>query len=607
MQLQPHQAGALTERGDVDLVAGGELLQRGQPGLEIAPDIVQFVELPFVVFDLLPSGQVGGLGFGPGGLGPAPGGAGGPDRLAELLALAAEMAPGRLDEALAQADMLGDGDGVAFAGRADPQVVGRRERLGVELDRGVVDAVVIEGVGLQHAQVRGDHGQALAPAKLVERRLADRAAFIGVRAGAQFVQQDQASRVGLGENVAKALHVPAERRQRLLQRLLVADIDQHILEDPHRGAAPHGDVQAALGHHRQKRDRLEAHGLAAGVGSGDHEDVEVQAKPHVDRHDLVALLGRQAGLLLPPDLVDQQRVTGLGELQWALVGQLGAGHVELVGILGLGCDQVRPCDGAKRRGDGVGARGDGHGQLVEQAQDFGAFIVAQVHQVVVQFDARVGLDEHRRAGTGCAMHDARKPAAVLGPDRQNVSIVVQRDGRLLEQAANVRLVQVAVDYVMDLAAEGFDLAAEALQTRRGVVVDRRVRGHNPLDRVDLGVEVAHAAAYLLEPIQRLGQGEQVGLDRTGGLERCGQCGEVLGPGPAAGAGAGQRLGHVGHAAQRRQADIADRLDHLGGLVQPVADHIGIAGWPNVPGDAGAEAAATESRQDLAHRVVLDLV
>ena len=53
--------------------------------------------------------------------------------------------------------------------------------------------------------------------------------------------------------------------------------------------------------------------LPPGVATGDDQQVEVAAQPHVDGHDGVALLGRHAGLLLVPGLVDQQRVAGLDE------------------------------------------------------------------------------------------------------------------------------------------------------------------------------------------------------------------------------------------------------------------------------------------------------
>ena len=54
------------------------------------------------------------------------------------------------------------------------------------------------------------------------------------------------------------------------------------------------DVHPALRHRGQQSDGLEHDRLAAGVGPGDQQQIEVIAQPHVDGHDLIGQL-RHAG------------------------------------------------------------------------------------------------------------------------------------------------------------------------------------------------------------------------------------------------------------------------------------------------------------------------
>ena len=58
------------------------------------------------------------------------------------------------------------------------------------------------------------------------------------------------------------------------------------LEDGQLGARLGRDEQAGLRHQRQQPDRLERHGLAAGVRAGDQQHLELVAQHHVDRHDV---------------------------------------------------------------------------------------------------------------------------------------------------------------------------------------------------------------------------------------------------------------------------------------------------------------------------------
>ena len=76
-----------------------------------------------------------------------------------------------------------------------------------------------------------------------------------------------------------------ECRERLLDRLLVADIGKHPVKDRNEASVVRRDVKAALGHEGEKSQRLERDGFAAGVGAGNNERVKIGAEADGNRHD----------------------------------------------------------------------------------------------------------------------------------------------------------------------------------------------------------------------------------------------------------------------------------------------------------------------------------
>ena len=77
-----------------------------------------------------------------------------------------------------------------------------------------------------------------------------------VGARPQLVEQDQGPVVRLLQNAHDVGHVGGEGRQGLGDGLLIPNVGQHPVKDPHRGVRPGGDVQAALGHEGQQADGL---------------------------------------------------------------------------------------------------------------------------------------------------------------------------------------------------------------------------------------------------------------------------------------------------------------------------------------------------------------
>ena len=435
-------------------------------------------------------------------------------------------------------------------------------------------------------------------AQFVQDGLADGAAFVGVGAGAEFVQQHQAVPVGLAQDGLD----PLEVRPKVLSdcwRLCSSPTSSSTSRKTGGRAAPmHGDVQPALGHDDQQPDRLQRHGLAAGVGAGDDQQVEVGPQPHVDGHHGMPLLRRQAGQLLLVGLLDQQRVAGLEELEHAALGDLRAGHFELVGVLRLGREEVQLRQGPQARRRSRRARVHAEGQLVQQAVDLLPLLVLELHEAVVELHALGRLDEDGGAGVAGAVDHPLQPAAMLGLDGQDVAVLVELHAGGLEIAGDVRPADETVDDLAHLPLAGVDLTADGGQAFAGGIADLAALVDDRLDGADLAVE---AAQLLAQGVQQGPVLPERGHPRPNGAaagQRGPDGGEILHGGPAGGLGALQGLGDVRDAAERGRARVAQGGDHLAGLAQPALHRLGIAAGADAQRQLLAQAASAKPRQDL---------
>ena len=69
-----------------------------------------------------------------------------------------------------------------------------------------------------------------------------------------------------------------ERRQALLDALLVANIGEDLTEHWHARRLSGRDMQAGLSHQRQQAGGLQRNCLAAGVWAGDQQDAKIAAQ-----------------------------------------------------------------------------------------------------------------------------------------------------------------------------------------------------------------------------------------------------------------------------------------------------------------------------------------
>ncbi len=97
----------------------------------------------------------------------------------------------------------------------------------------------------------GDHRPAANVVQLIEDGPAQGSALGRVGAGTELIEQHQGLAVGQPQNRRDPRHVRAEGAQRLFQALLVADVDQDLVEDRYLASFPRGNVHARLSHQTQ--------------------------------------------------------------------------------------------------------------------------------------------------------------------------------------------------------------------------------------------------------------------------------------------------------------------------------------------------------------------
>ena len=118
--------------------------------------------------------------------------------------------------------------------------------------------------------MRRNHRHAADLPKVSGNRDGERGAFFGIGGRAQFIEQHERLRSCSARNEIDVGDVGGESRKILLDRLIVADIGEHGVEDRQLGAVG-GHWNSRLCHQRQETDRFQRYRFTAGVGTGDDE------------------------------------------------------------------------------------------------------------------------------------------------------------------------------------------------------------------------------------------------------------------------------------------------------------------------------------------------
>src|ERR1051325_9783427 len=164
------------------------------------------------------------------------------------------------------------------------------------------------------------------------------------------------------------------------------------------------------------------------------------------------------GMLEGPE---QDWVSGAPEHEAMILIYFRQVHVVLLAELDLGNEQIHDCDGLERPQDLGLVQMDEVRQLPGDAADLLLFFLQEVDERVVQFDGLGGLDEERLTAVAAAMHDSLDAAALIGPKRQDHSVVVEGRVGILQIRRDRRLPEHAIEYLARSLLDVVDLAAEA--------------------------------------------------------------------------------------------------------------------------------------------------
>jgi hypothetical protein len=248
------------------------------------------------------------------------------------------------------------------------------------------------------------------------------------------------------ENLGEILQMRAERRQARLDRLLVSDIGERVVED--RDAALRTDRRrdSGLRQRRQQTDRLEQDGLAACVRPGHEERSLVRIHRQIERNDISTLR-------------DEQRVAAVLHVEPLARRDERRGRAgECVGETCAGEQRVELDERVERRDNFVAPRAQLVGQLDQNALDLFDFIRLELAHTVAELDRRRRLDEYRRTGRRRVVHDPAGDRASAATNGNDEPAVAHRHRHVGHAMLRIEALHHAFENSNQLALRGAELA-----------------------------------------------------------------------------------------------------------------------------------------------------
>ena len=256
-------------------------------------------------------------------------------------------------------------------------------------------------------------------AHLADNCYGERRALDGVGADAQLVKQHECARRQLFNYRNDIDHVRRKSRKRLLYALVVADIDEHAVAHGNGRTLVGGNVQSRLRHEREKPERFERNGLAAGVRTGDYHRVIAAAERNVHRHDLI--LGYER--VTRADKLDgpfgPRRDARLRAVHFFGKPRTGKIKRQFVDIRNIVAEYRRAL------------RGLG-GKLGKYTLYLMLFLCLKLAYLVVRVNDRHGFDENRSPRCRRVVNKPLYVVFAFCADRHDISAVAYRDDAVLK-------------------------------------------------------------------------------------------------------------------------------------------------------------------------------
>ena len=352
-----------------------------------------------------------------------------------------------------------EGEGTARV--PDGEAVEWAHAFCVEEHGAVEDARMGVGHEFEVGEVGSNNAESAAAVEFFEDGLGYGATGAGFGAAAEFVEEEECPLPCTLQHLLHVLQVGGVGAEVVVDGLLVADVDEEVVEDAEFGGFAAGDEEAALEHILDESDGLEADGFAACVGAGDDEDAVGVVEVEAEGDNLLPLAGEE-----------KERVAGIEKADFGDGVDDGPDGVEGDGEARFGTDEVEAREDPIGIEEGVDGRSQGFGETGKDALYLMVFGELEFAEVVAEFDDLGGLEVGGLSGGGFVVDEAFDFAAVgveHGDDGATVAdggLGVLRGPAFLFGSGKL-----TGDLSVDFAAFAEDLATDVEEGVGGVVED----------------------------------------------------------------------------------------------------------------------------------------
>ena len=289
----------------------------------------------------------------------------------------------------------------------------------------------------------------------------------------------------------------------VINRLLVADVDEDVIEYAKFGSFAARHQQTALQHILYQPHSLEAYRLAAGIRARDDKDVGIVVKLEIERHHLFDRGRRIATFVLGRGwlaiIKEQQGMAGIEPIDFGDAVHNRASAMQQQGKTGLGADKIDAC----KEPIGIDQRVElGANHIGETGKDFLNFMTfckLQFAEVIVQLHHLGGLEIGGLASGRLVMNEAFYFTAVGVEHGDDHAAVADSDfGIFGSPALMFGSSQLFADLNIHIVALTVYLTADVEKEFGSVVVDFSFVIHYFADGLSDGGVKVHMGSQLVE-------------------------------------------------------------------------------------------------------------